>query len=277
MKKVASLRYGVIFKKAFCDPEIFTEFVRDTVGVNIEISKVETEKEFDPPIGYVKSRYDLFAEDTKNRIIVDIQHERYADHYDRFMHYHISAILEQVANAQNYRPRMTVFTIVVLTSGDRHQKDISITDFDPKDLQGKPLGEMGHKIIYLCPKYVNDKTPEPFRTWMLAIQDTLDEEVDESIYKSSIIRKVFNYIERSSITPLERAKMFDEYNRELLYEDKRTEGIKEGREDGIKEGREEGIKEGERKTAGTMKKKGYPIEEISELTGLSVDEIVSIE
>ena len=47
MKKVASLRYGVIFKKAFADPQIFTAFVRDFVGVKIEIDK---EKRRNPSI-----------------------------------------------------------------------------------------------------------------------------------------------------------------------------------------------------------------------------------
>jgi hypothetical protein len=37
VKHVASLKYGVIFKKAFCDPEIFTAFVRDIIGVPVEI------------------------------------------------------------------------------------------------------------------------------------------------------------------------------------------------------------------------------------------------
>ena len=50
MKQVASLRYGVIFKKAFCDPEIFTAFVRDMLGIKIEIDQVETEKAFDLPV-----------------------------------------------------------------------------------------------------------------------------------------------------------------------------------------------------------------------------------
>ena len=63
MKYVASLKYGVVFKKAFCDPEIFTAFARDIIGLPIEIDRVETEKEFDPPVGYVKPRFDLFAED----------------------------------------------------------------------------------------------------------------------------------------------------------------------------------------------------------------------
>jgi hypothetical protein len=48
MKKVAPLRYGVIFKKAFCDPEIFSAFVRDVTGVKIEIDRVETDKELAP-------------------------------------------------------------------------------------------------------------------------------------------------------------------------------------------------------------------------------------
>jgi len=46
MKRVASLRYGVIFKKAFAVPKIFTGFVRDFLNVKLEIDSVETEKSF---------------------------------------------------------------------------------------------------------------------------------------------------------------------------------------------------------------------------------------
>ncbi len=74
MKQVGSLRYGVIFKKAFSHPEIFTAFVRDVLGIELEISSVETEKSFSPTVGPIDSRFDLFAEDVKNRVIVDIQH-----------------------------------------------------------------------------------------------------------------------------------------------------------------------------------------------------------
>ncbi|MCP4347551.1 MAG: hypothetical protein GY795_18765 [Desulfobacterales bacterium] len=261
MKKVASLRYGVIFKKAFCDPEIFTAFVRDVVGIKIEIDHVETEKEFDPPIGRVKSRFDLFARDVKNRVIVDIQHERYPDHYHRFLHYHCAALLEQIANAEDYRPPMTVFTIVVLTSGDKHKRDVSVTDFDPKDLKGKSLGETPHKIICLCPKYINNDTPKPYREWLLAIQDSLDGEVEETDYHLPEIRKIFEYIEKDAVSPEERAKMFDEHGQELLLEEKLVEGI-------AKKTRE---------TARKMKAKGYDILEINDLTGLSVEEINSID
>ena len=40
MKKVASLKYGVVFKKAFCDPEIFTAFARDIIGRPVSIRLV---------------------------------------------------------------------------------------------------------------------------------------------------------------------------------------------------------------------------------------------
>ncbi|EDN72722.1 hypothetical protein BGS_0214 [Beggiatoa sp. SS] len=85
MKKVASLRYGVVFKKAFCVPEIFTAFVRDFLNIELKIDHVETEKSFIQPVGRVLSRFDLFAENQENRVIVDIQHVRYPDHYDRFL------------------------------------------------------------------------------------------------------------------------------------------------------------------------------------------------
>ena len=216
MKQVMPLRYGVIFKKAFSVPEIFTAFVYDFLGIKMEITQVETEKSFDPPISRVASRFDLFAEDTKNRIIVDIQHERHFDHYDRFLHYHCSAVLEQVANSKDYRHQLKVFTLVVLTSGDRHKKDIAFIDFDPKDREGNPLKEIPHKIIYICPKYVNEKTPKPFREWMLAIEDSMDEQVEESHYTRPEIRKLFEYIEKDRISPQERARMFEEYNQQSL-------------------------------------------------------------
>jgi len=104
MKNVASLQYGVMFKKAFCDPEIFTAFVRDFLGIEFEVDHVETEKSFNPVIGNVAVKFDLYAEDTKHRIIVDIQHERYPDHYHRFLHYQCAALLEQVATSHDYRP-----------------------------------------------------------------------------------------------------------------------------------------------------------------------------
>ena len=252
MKKVASLRYGVIFKKAFCNPAIFKAFVQDFFGIALDIDAVETEKSFDPPIGRVAARFDLFAEDKKNRVIVDIQHERYADHYDRFLHYHCAALLEQIVSSYDYRPPLRVYTLVVLTSGDKHKRDIVITDFAPKDLKGRPLGEIGHKIMYICPKYVTDETPEPYREWLLAIADSLDEEVEESNYHHPQIRKVFEFIEPDLVSPDERARMIEEYHLQ------------------------EKIDEGKLEIAKRMLAKGMETAFIAELTGLPETTIITL-
>ncbi len=158
---------------------------------------------------------------------------------------------------------------MVLTKGDRHKKDIAVSDFDPKDLKGNSLGEIKHKVIYLCPKYVNDETPEPFRSWLLAIQDTLDGEVDETVYQKAEICKIFDYIEKDSVSPAERAKMFDEHGLEKLQDEKFVEGKTEGKT----EGKIEGKIEGKTETARKMKAKGYETGEIADLTGLSDEEI----
>jgi predicted transposase/invertase (TIGR01784 family) len=260
MKQVASLQYGVIFKKAFSQPDIFTAFVRAVLGIDFSCDVVETEKSFSSPIGNVDSRFDLFAQDEKNRIIVDIQHVRSHDHYDRFLHYHCVALLEQVANAKNYRHTLKIFTIVVLTSGDRHQKDVLTVDFDPKDLNGKGVNEIPHKIIYLCPKYASENTPAAYREWMDAIQDTLDEEVDETHYHELMIQKIFDSIEKDDISPTERARMFEEYNNE---EHKQTM-----------------FAEGELKAKQTivenMLAKGFDWETITELTGLTIEAVAEL-
>ncbi len=255
MKQVASLRYDTMFKKAFSDPEIFSAFARDFLNIELEIDEVIQEKSFSLPIGRVKVRFDLYAEDRKHRTIIDIQHERYPDHYHRFLHYQCAALLELAANFQEYRPLVKVFTLVVLTSGDRYKRDISILDFDPKDLKGKRLGEIPHKILYICPKYVTKDTPEPYRQWMRAIADSLDEEVDETQYTRPEILKIFDYIEKDQITPAERARMFDQYGREALDEKVRQHE--------------------KRMTARKMLEKGLDISLITEFTGLSAKQVMA--
>lgn len=273
MKRIASLRYGVIFKKAFCDVEIFKAFVKDIIGIDLEITQVETEKSFQPPAGKVATKFDLFAEDKKNRIVVDIQHVRDDDHYDRFLHYHCVALLEQAESSFYYKPEMQVFTIVVLTSRDKHGADIAITDFAPRTLQGKRLPEMEHKLIFLNPKHLSDQTPEPYRQWLRVIADSLDETVDETSYPNIPFQRLFKLIERSDISPEERARMFDEYNFEIF----KRKTHEEGREEGFDEGVEKGITKGKLETAKALLQKSIDISIIIEATGLSAEDIATLQ
>ena len=229
MKQVASLQYGVIFKKAFSDKDVFKGFVRDILGINLEIDKVETEKQFNPVIGHVNVKFDLYAEDSKNHIIVEIQHDRNDDHYDRFLHYHCVALLNQAKNAEEYRPKTTVYTIVVLTSGDRHQCDVSVIDFNPKRLNGTALNEFKHKVVYLCPKYVDENTPLLYQEWLRVINESLSRQVDESQYRLAEIQTALLRIEEDGITPDERALMIEESYSQKAEQRGIEQGIDEGK------------------------------------------------
>jgi predicted transposase/invertase (TIGR01784 family) len=257
MKQVVSLQYDVIFKKAFSKPEIFKAFVKAVLGIELEITNVDMEKTFDSKIGRVKSRFDLFAEDVKKRVIVDIQHKQHEDYYDRFLHYHCMAILEQVKNSKDYHPQAKVFTIVVLTSENKQGKDVLTIDFDPKDLQGKGIGKIPHKVIYLCPAFVNENTPVAYREWLEAINDTLDGEVDESNYHDASIKEIFDLIEEDSITPEERYEMFEETHRQEEIVTERLEGKTEGKKE----------------IAKNMLDLNLAIEIIAQTTGLTLSEI----
>ncbi len=278
--QVASLRYDVIFKKAFGNVQVFKALAKDFLGVELNIDKVETEKKFSPPIGKVDSRFDLYAEDLKNRVIVDIQHRRYDDHDDRFLHYHCAALLEQVSTAKNYSPALTVFTIVVSTSGTKGDVAIAEINFDPFDFLTKQrLSKIHHRVLYLSPKHVNDQVPEPYRQWLQLIRDSLDEQADESCYDKPEFQTILDLIKVDGLTPQDRARLKDEYALEqALRQEKQEEfekgielGEQRGREQGLELGKQQGLEQGKLEVARKLQAQGMSIDLIEQLTGLSRD------
>jgi len=160
---------------------------------------------------------------------------------------------------------MNVYTIVVLTSGDKHKTDISINDFRPRKLDGSYIPETQHKIIYLCPKYATDKTPEPYREWLRAIDDSLDQQVEEDDYDNETIQEIFSLIKEDKISPQEAFKMKDEYSDEQYLRDERKEAIEKGRETEKKE------------NAKAMIKEGMDFLLISKITGISKEKLHDLE
>jgi hypothetical protein len=118
---LGNLDNEVIFKKAFTDKIVFKAFVRDILGIEVEIDTIETGKKFNPKIGYVDfdsndCRIDIFAETTDKRIAIEIQRVEYDIHFDRFLHYFFMLIAEQQKSAKAYNIEQTVYVIVVLTA-----------------------------------------------------------------------------------------------------------------------------------------------------------------
>jgi hypothetical protein len=119
----------VFFKKSFTDKIVFKAFVKDIVGIEVELAKIETEKRVQPKLGSINFKYNIFAEDIKRRIIIEIQKVEYDQNFDRFLHYHLQAITEQQWSSGDYSVEKTVYTIVVMTALYRvHSKKKKFTE-----------------------------------------------------------------------------------------------------------------------------------------------------
>ena len=162
------------------------------------------------------------------------------------MHYHCAAL---------FPPKLKVFTIVVLTSGDKHKKEID------------------HKVVYICPKYLDKKvTPKRYHEWLEAIEDSLDEQVDESHYTQPEIQQIFNMIEKDQVTPEERARMFDEYSEEQVKQEKLLKEV----EKQIKQIKEEAAQVKEESARNLKRFSTLTDEQIANVTGLSLETIKAL-
>jgi len=272
--KVAPLRYDVIFKKAFGQPALFKALVKDLLQIdNFEIDKVENDKAFYPPVGNVNFKFDLFAEDKKNRIVVEMQHAHYSDTYERFMYYQLCAMIESIASSKSYSFPVTVNTVVFFSKKRTPSPNSGLLelDFQARDTYDgrvieKVFGKRKHRLLFV---YINDfndvYSSEESAKWMQAFSDTLDSEVFPEDYENPYISEMFKVIKEDNITPDERAQMKEENN---LAEGENT-ALEKGRE----EGREEGLEEAARRLllAGSMS-----AEQIANIIGLSPERVKAL-
>ncbi len=272
-----------MFKRAFSDPETFTAFANDILGISINIDKVHTEYEYPQPIGFVRSQYDLFAEDIEQRIIVEIQQVKEGDFFDRFLYYHLISMVEQVGGFKKYGFDKVVYTIVVLTSTPRDGSmnfSCAVSDMNPVNEYGETLEVYPHRLLFLCPRQVNDKTPPAIKKWLDFIADSLDGEINSASYPERMWQKILSAIEKQTIDP----QLLSEIKDDMAWEDEkkrfeaesRAEGWAEGREKGKAEGKAEGQLEQQRQTVLKAKGLGLDDEAIAQLTGLSRDDIQAI-
>jgi predicted transposase/invertase (TIGR01784 family) len=287
---LASLDNETIFKQAFTDQTVFKSFVKDIVGIDIDVDKIETEKKFEPKVGNIDFTYDIFAESTDHRVIIEIQRVDYDYNLDRFLHYHIMAIAELQRRAKEYRLEQKVFTIVVLTAPYRiddrtHmiiKDEVMISSVDPRNLEDKVVPLYGHKLIYLNHHYRKENTPVNYRDWLDLFYESIHHPDEYHVnLEHPGIKKAVELIDYDRLSPEARHQMKISEQRKVVRNLDDEKARKEGREEGLKEGREEGLKEGQDKgreernaeIAGELKKKGVDIDIIASSTGLSRTEI----
>ncbi len=266
---LAPLDNETIFKKAFTDHEVFVQFVKDILNIDFKVGKIETEKKFEFPVGLIDIKFDIFAESTDNRIIVEIQRMDYDYNFDRFLDYFLAAIIELQKNYKNYKIEKTVYTIVLITApyiinkqGLPVKDDVLISELNPKNLKGQVRDIFGHKLVFLNPNYQDSETPEPIKDWLQLIHESINNPENPTINTNkTAIKRVAELINEDKISPAER-------NLAKIDESRRA-----ARELYIKFAKREEKFE----IAKGLKEDGIPNNIISKNTGLSLGEIENIE
>ncbi|MCQ2974396.1 MAG: Rpn family recombination-promoting nuclease/putative transposase [Bacteroidales bacterium] len=137
-------------------------------------------------------------------------------------------------------------------------KDIALifVDLQKYKTLGKPLNKGANKIADLWLKFLTE------------IDDyTID--ADPQLLNNPETSEALEIVEQAAYS----AQELEAYNKYWLDISTERSALLEYEEKGRVEGREEGRVEEKIKNAQKMKSKGYPIEDISEITGLSKDEI----
>ena len=97
----------------------------------------------------------------------------------------------------------------------------------------------------------------------------MSEIVKEKPIMEEAHKRYNNFIRsRLMMSEYEKKEIY-QYDKQIMLKDERREGIKEG----IKKGKLEGIKEGQIAMAKSMKAKNMDINLISEITGLTIEEV----
>lgn len=259
---LARLDNEVFFKKAFTDEIVFKAFVKDIIGIEVNPDKIETEKAFQPKLGNINFKYDIFAEDIKKRIVIEIQKVEYDHNFDRFLHYHLQAITEQQRTSEDYTVEKTVYTIVVMTApykidkktGEFYKDEVLISALNPKNLKGIERKLFNHELIYLNPNYKTDETPPNYRDWLNLIYESIHHPENPNLNtKNQGVKRASEIVSYENISP----------------EEWENSKIEVGKRKVIKLS----IEEREMEIAKNAIRKGFDNETISDLTGLTVEQI----
>ena len=265
----------------------------------IEILESENDKDSFEDKG---NRVDVKAKTEKGEIIiVEVQLTKERDFFQRIIFGTATAINGQIGIGQDYRVIKKVYSINILYfnfgSGDDYafhgvttfhgmtNKDAELklntrSEREYMDSERRRMtspDEVFPEYFLLIVDRFNEVAKTPIEEWMAYLKDGAIRDDTTTPGLQEARRK----LEYMSMTEEER-QAYREYMVsvhaaqdaiETAKADGRAEGLAEGREEGREEGRAEGREEGILAIARKMKQKGKTVEEIAELTDLTIEEI----
>ena len=230
-----------------------------------------------------------------SRFIVEMQKAEQAYFKDRSVYYSTTPIRQQAPKGEwDYRLD-DVYTIGILNfefphneyPADRYRHEIKLKDIEDNHVFYEKL-----TFIYLeMPKFVKteDELVTMFDKWMFVLHNLYRLLERPKALQDRVFQKLFDQAEIARYSETERRQyedskkvFWDNYSVIKTARDKGVlEGIQKGLQQGLQQGIQQGLQQGVQKgvlqekaeTVQRMKAKGFSAEDISEIAGLTVEEV----
>ena len=227
--------------------------------------------------------YDIYCENENGeRFIVEIQNRGHRNFKERAIYYLSRAIANQGQKGPSWmfdlKAVYGVFFMNFHLDGRRQVRfrtDVSLRDMRTNE----PFSDKMRFIFLDLPAFTKDEETceTDFERWIYVLKNM--EILQRMPFKAR--KSVFEELEKiadiSALSKEDQEKyehIIKVYRDNLVTEQWAIEkGLEKGLKKGLEEGRKEGIEIERLKNARGMKAKGYPLEDIAQITGLSVEEI----
>lgn len=229
-----------------------------------------------------KAIFDLYCIGASGeRFVVEMQKAKHNFFKDRSIYY-ASFPIQQQAQKGNWDYRLEpVYTVGILDFiFDDHKSDMDLLHTVELKNQRCEVFYDKLKFIYIeLPKFKKqeEELETQFDKWLYVFRHLSNLQDRPPKLQDRIFAKLFEAAEIARFSPEEREAYEDslKYYRDLkgVVDTSREEGILEGLKKGIEKGIEKGLERRNIEIAKKMKEKGMSNSEISELTGLTEDQV----
>ena len=261
--------------------EFLQDFLESVLGEKIKIKKVMHDVRLEQLAKEQKfGILDLGVELEDGEFInVEIQIKNYKNIEKRTTFYACKKLIEQLGPGEDYRQLKPTIIIAILDySFIESPEYVTETIRVAKDDRGYELNN-DVKYYYIELEKFRKENPDMTRTinhWLSFLDMERGELLEMACEKNDKVKKaVENY---EVLTGDEEVKRLSEIRLMSNLEEKSAlhYAREEGREEGKKHGEEIGLKRGKKEIAQKLKKQKMPIKQISEITGLSEEEIKTL-
>ena len=234
---------------------------------------------------------DIKAKDNNGKIInIEVQAMGNSTFINRSMYYWARSYSEQLESAEQYRILNPVICINILDFSIIPELDKTHSVFLPLEKDHPQLRLSNHFEIHFIefPKLreASAQLKQGLREWLqfLKKEGKEDESMITILDNNESLKKAHEQYDKftgnDEYRELYEARLKWQRDHNSLMDGALTEGMEKGMAQGLTQGKAQGKAEGKAENASnvakSMKNKGYPLDEIADITGLSNEEVEKI-